>query len=304
MTLLGGVDAGGSHTEAVVWDLQREATARARGEASPLRADEVRRAADGIVATVREALSLAGLQEPLDVLVVGAAGGGIDTDRDRLRETLGGQGLARRVAVATDAEIALEGAFAGQPGIVLIAGTGSMALARDEARRLWRVGGYGWRLGDEGSGYAIGRAAVGAAIRAREGRGAATSLTESLARALALTTDEDWLRWARSARTGEIAGLAETVLATGADGDEVAAAIIDDAASHLAAHVRALLPRFPAEAGVPVAVHGGLLVRGSWLKARVADELARTAPRVRLLQTPADAAQGALHLAARIAERE
>ena len=82
--------------------------------------------------------------------------------------------------VTTDIEIALTAAFGDGPGIVVVAGTGSVVLGRDPEGRMLRRGGYGWQMGDEGSGYAIGRAALGAVSRAHDGRSPETAITPVL----------------------------------------------------------------------------------------------------------------------------
>src|SRR5207245_1423663 len=76
----------------------------------------------------------------------------------------------------TDAEASLATAFVGGPGILVSAGTGSIAYARDPGGRLHSSGGHGWQVGDEGGGYWLGRRALAAAARAHEGRGEATTL--------------------------------------------------------------------------------------------------------------------------------
>ena len=102
--------------------------------------------------------------------MVGAAGAGREPEREELRKALRGENLAPTVVVTTDIEIALAAAFTDGPGIVVSAGTGSVAVGRDQAGKRHRIGGYGWQMGDEGSGYAIGRAALGAVSRAVDAR--------------------------------------------------------------------------------------------------------------------------------------
>ena len=99
------------------------------------------------------------------------------------------------------------------------AGTGSVAVGRDRAGQHHRIGGYGWQMGDEGSGYAIGRAALGAVSRAADGRSPRTALSE---RVLAATRSENFdalVRWAAGASPAEVAALAPHVLDVAAHGD-------------------------------------------------------------------------------------
>lgn len=261
-----GADAGGTATTARVW---RDATvlATARGGAGAVRPTRAVAAAARIADAVRMALAEAGLVRG-DHLVVGAAGAGRDPERQELRTALRGHDLAERLTVATDIELALAAAFGEGPGILLVAGTGSIALRRDADGTQRRAGGYGWQAGDEGSGYWIGREALGAVGRARDGRGEGTTLAAALARALRLESEPALVRWSLTASPGEVASLAQAVHEAAGGGDAVAAGILERAAGELERLVRALGPG-PAE----VAMAGGLLRPGRPLRELVRQRL-------------------------------
>jgi N-acetylglucosamine kinase-like BadF-type ATPase len=165
-----GVDAGGSRCEAVIIDPQGQVLARARGGPAALRPDNAREVAGQIGVTLGRALSQVA---PTDLIavVVAAAGAGRMAERQALAAALAEGHIARRVEIKGDGEAALESAFGQGPGMILISGTGSIAYARDASGTVHRTGGLGWQLGDEGSGYAIGRAALQAAGRAADHRG-------------------------------------------------------------------------------------------------------------------------------------
>ena len=115
------------------------------------------------------------------MLVVGIAGAGDPELRARPTHELVELGLASAIQVVADAELQLEAAFSRlQPGIVVVGGTGSIALARDAHGTIHRSGGLGFRFSDEGGGYDIGRAAVQAVLQAADGRGPQTILTDLL----------------------------------------------------------------------------------------------------------------------------
>jgi N-acetylglucosamine kinase-like BadF-type ATPase len=297
MSILIGADAGGTKTAVVVTDGTRE-LARAAGAGGAVRAGRAMQAASRITAAIRRALTDAGLLHG-DVLVVGAAGVGREPERGELREILRGERLAERVIVTGDLDIALEAAFGEGPGMVLVSGTGSVAVARTPDGALHRAGGLGWQMGDEGSGYAMARAALVAVGRARDGRGPATALTERL-RSPAAPDLDGLVRWSSSAEPGEIAALAPLVLAEAQAGDPVAAAIVDTAAEELAAHVRALTGHFPGAGRIPVALAGGNLEPGRPLRDPVLTRLAAVS-RISVLEGPLDAAMGAIALARRAA---
>ncbi len=299
MTVLAGVDAGASHTEALIGTTSLAELARVRGAPGNLRAGEVRDAAQAIAATVGKASQEANVGDPIEVLVVGAAGTRLDTDRQALQSALLGLNPAKEVLVTSDALVALESAFPEKPGILLIAGTGSIAHARDASGNLWRVGGFGWRFGDEGSGYALGRAAVAAAIAGHEGRGPETRLTRAVLDAVGVESMDQFPAWAQDDEVSLVAKLAITACQVAGGGDEVAGALVAEAARALADHVIALRPRFTSDAEIAVALWGGLLGSETPVRERLLAELATRAPNVRVTDVEVDPAFGALRMAAK-----
>jgi N-acetylglucosamine kinase-like BadF-type ATPase len=295
MSIVVGVDAGGTRTVAVVADDGRP-LARAEGPSGAVRPGRAMAAAGTIATAVRAALVQTGRVRG-DVLVVGASGVGRDDERQALRDALRMEALAERLVVTTDIEIALVAAFGEGPGIVLLAGTGSFAVGRDRNGVDHRQGGYGWRMGDERSAYAVGEAALRAVSRAEDGRGPATALSQALRQLTRSMSFNDLVRWSVAATPTEVASLAAAVLDTSASGDEVARGILSTAAeglARLAAGVRGVFP--PAEP-VPVALAGGFLSQPGY-RAVVSEALARL-PGVAVRDGTIDPVTGALALARR-----
>ena len=293
--ILIGVDVGGTKTAAGVSDGER-IVARAEGPGAAVRPGRALASAGVIAEVVRQALAGAGRLIG-DVLYVGAAGAGREPERDELRKALRTENLATTVVVATDIEIALAAAFDDAPGIVVSAGTGSVAVGRDPAGKRHRIGGYGWQMGDEGSGYAIGRAALGAVSRAADGRSPRTALSE---RMLTATRSDDFdalVRWAAGASPAEVAALAPHVLDVAADGDPLAQGIADYAARELTQLAICLLPMMEVQPPVGVAVTGGLLSSDGPLRRRVLTRL-QEEPGLTPVEAPVDAVAGAVRLAA------
>jgi glucosamine kinase len=248
---------------------------------------------------VRRALASVGRLSG-DVLLVGAAGAGRDPERSELAKALHGESLASRVEVTTDVELALAGAFQAGPGIVVSAGTGSIAVGRDAKGARWRIGGYGWQMGDEGSGYAIGRSALGAVSRAHDGRSPRTALTDRVLAATRCADFDSVVRWAAAASPSEIASLAPHVLEIAAQGDPLAQGIADYAARELSQLAICLRPQLDAEQLIGVALTGGLLARDRPLRRAVLAKL-KEEPGLAPIDAPVDAVLGALRLAAQAA---
>ncbi|HTY05151.1 MAG TPA: BadF/BadG/BcrA/BcrD ATPase family protein [Gemmatimonadales bacterium] len=296
LTTLLGVDAGGSHTSVVLADSRGTVLARVDGPASAMRPGGAQKSTAVIADTVRRAAAQAGCPLPAAWMGVGAAGAGRDVEQGELEDALTTAGLAEQVRVVSDGEAALRSAFGTAPGMLISAGTGSIAYARDPAGRLHRAGGYGWQMGDEGGGYWLGRRALAAAGAQRDGRGEGSTLGARLLGALGLRDFDDLVRWAATATPAQVAGLAPHVVNAARDGERVAQGIINDGAMALGDLVRALLPRFPADSGpVSLATGGGLLRTDSPLLIALRANLSG-AP-VALAHRPVDPALGALSLA-------
>ena len=292
-----GADVGGTKT-AVAVSVDGNIVGRAEGPGAAVRPGRALASASTIVEVIRRALSEAARLTG-DVLVVGAAGAGREPERDELRTALRNETIAARVLVTTDIEIALAAAFADGPGIVVSAGTGSVAVGRDRTGKRHRIGGYGWQMGDEGSGYAIGRASLGAVSRAVDGRSPPTALSERILRATRSADFDALVRWAAGASPAEVAALAPHVLAVAAEGDPLAQGIADYAARELSQLAICLVPKMEIEPPVRVAITGGLLSQDQPLRRALLAKL-REESIFEPAQGAVDAVTGALFLAGNV----
>lgn len=292
-----GIDGGGTSSRLVMADVEGRELARAAGPPGLVEPANPESTAGKLASLVRETAEQAGLTLPAAALCAGLAGAGTATLRGAVRDALARAGLAapERVLVVEDGEIALEGALAGKAGVLLAAGTGSVAYGRAEDGRVARCGGWGRLVGDEGSGYAVAREALRAALRAADGRGPETLLLPELLAALGLTEPGGVPPWIGRVEKAEVAALAPVVLRTAAAGDPVAAAVVEHAAGELALHVRALIERLgPWSQPVPLVLQGGLLTDSAL--SRLLRERLGDLP-IELRPAAADPVTGALRLA-------
>lgn len=263
-TLVFGADGGGTKTLGVLAD--RSGTELARMQVGPGNPNVA-----GVDAAARNLLELVGgccelaKRSPHEIgaAVFGLAGVGSLVVRSSLEEALRVLAAPRGwsslpMFLETDARIALEGAFGGGPGIVLIAGTGSNVIGKLPTGEVASVGGWGRVLGDEGSGYAIGLEAARAVAREIDGRGDAPRLRTLLADRFGWTS-RDHVIAAVYQEKFDLASVAPVVLGAAAEGDASAVRILESAAQQLAATLRALAVRM--EGGTPVGVvfTGGLI---------------------------------------------
>jgi N-acetylglucosamine kinase-like BadF-type ATPase len=149
---------------------------------------------------------------------------------------------AARLSVTTDAQVALTGATAGEPGIIAIAGTGSIAYGRNAAGKVARAGGWGYAMGDEGGAYDIVRQALRAMLRHHEGWGSSTALTDTLLAATGARDPNDLLHrfYTPEYPKSRVASFAPFVDEAARKGDTIAREILKGAAQSLAMYVAAV----------------------------------------------------------------
>lgn len=254
-----GVDGGGSKTLAVIVNEQGVEIGRGLAGGANYNTVGLEETVNHVYAAVEQAARAAHCQLPLTTAWLGLAGIDRKADYDlvypRVKE------LASQVHLTNDGELLLAGLE--QPvGVVLISGTGSIALGRDAAGHKARSGGWGHILGDEGSGYSIAQQALQAVVRASDGRGPQTALRDRILRAWNLqNTDELIGEIYGEPEKAKIASLSSAVMLTARGGDQVAASIVQQAARELALAVNAVCQAldFPNQ-DIPLALGGGLLI--------------------------------------------
>lgn len=168
-----------------------------------------------------------------------------------------------QVKVDNDAIIALYSGTLGQPGIVQISGTGSITYGVNEKNKRARVGGWGYLISDEGSGYALGREALSASFRAMDGLAPSTLLTEYILKKANTETLSDLIPMIYQKRAREfIASLSQVVTKAAEQGDQVASHIIKEQSLEMGKSIHALYRKlFEKEATVPVTLTGGVFSR-------------------------------------------
>jgi N-acetylglucosamine kinase-like BadF-type ATPase len=292
MKLFLGVDGGQSSTKALIGDESgRVLGSGVGGPCNHARADEgAEKLKRGLAASVRTACEAAGLDAARVSFEAACFGmsGGPDDKQAIIASVLD----ARRLLVTTDAEIALAGATRTGQGIIVIAGTGSIAFGRNAEGRRARAGGWGYIFGDEGSAFDIVRRALGAALRMEEGWGTATSLRETLLHATGAHDANDamhrfyTLEWPRS----RVAALAPLVDRAAAAGDAAALGVLTEAADRLAQVANAVRGQlWDADDRVEIAYLGGVFQSGL-LRTRFVEALGATVVCGPPLRGPAEGA--------------
>lgn len=295
-----GVDGGGTRTTLVLAGPDGREIMRRVGGAGLVDPRDPTASAMLVADLVRAAVAEAGLDAPA-ALCAGLAGVGNETERAAVERALAAERVAGRVRIVTDGEIALEGTLGGGAGVLMIAGTGSVAYGRAEDGRVARCGGWGMFVGDEGSGYALGRAGIVAALRAADGRGPATRLLDELMARMGVDTPNGIPPWVGRSEKSVIAALSRPVVEAAEAGDAVALEILRREAGELALHPRALADALDPWSGpIPVVLYGG--TSSSALYTGMVEEALSGGPREFRVRPPAaDAVAGALSMAMRAA---
>ncbi len=293
-----GIDGGGTKTRCVIGN---EKSVLATGSGSGCNIVRVGEACarDSLSAAIHEACVLAGVS-PQQIArtcagVAGAADDGVASVVQRvLIELVGGA-----IEVIGDMEIALESAFGGGAGVIMIAGTGAIAYGRNDRGEAARAGGWGRLISDEGSGHWIGAQAIGAALREYD-RGADSGLLRELMRALEVRSVHDLAVKANSDPVPEFARLYPVVLAAEESGDAAAIEVLERAGVELAATVEIVIGRLFLESEhVSVAMHGGVFAGSVLVKEAFQAELSRLCPGAKCVDAEVDPALGALEIARR-----
>lgn len=245
MKYLVGINAGGSKTDFIVTDSELNQIYRSSSAPCNLKKAGVEKAVellDGILNDVITAAKIAG--NDITGLCAGFAGGGRIHDAGQVKTKF--QELVNKkynlrfpVVVTTDAEITLEGAFSGGEGAVLISGTGSIIYVKDRKGIFYRAGGFGRIIGDEGSGYTIGRKGLAAAAKFFDSRGKENLLAGFMKKELNITSSEELIKkvYEENYEPSEFAPL---VIKAAEEKDKTAENILDEETDELILHIKAV----------------------------------------------------------------
>jgi N-acetylglucosamine kinase len=299
-----GLDGGGSRTVCLILDAEEREIGRATAGAcnhQSVGVEAARRALAEALNSARQAAN----DPPLAAACLGLAGLDRDEDRRLIRQMIEPLLPGVPVEIVHDADIALAAGAGGERfGVVIIAGTGSIAVGFDATGRRSRAGGWGHLLGDEGSGYDIARQGLNAATRAHDGRGPATRLIERLVEAAGAASLEDLANriYLDGWTAGQVAALAPAVLAAADEGEPLALDIVSRAARELGLAARAVIANLGLEEQAFVVVLSGGVFRGSPSFARLVEqEVKAVAPRASRVVLQHEPAYGAALMALRSA---
>jgi glucosamine kinase len=302
MTLYCGVDGGGTRTRAVLVDESGSFVGYGASGASNPKAVGL----DGAAFSVCESLVRAfrdAKDKSSSKMYIGLAGVRTEADRkavtDAMQKPLSEAGLGNAlVRFGHDLDVAHAAALGGDPGVVLVVGTGSAALGRDAAGRTRQAGGWGWYIDDPGSGYWLGYQAMRAAARSCDGRGPATLLEERVRSFLRIQTLHEMpnIIYNPHFSRERVAELAPIIFDVADTGDACANAILRDGFGELALMVSTVARMLDMERPMVSAV-GGITHRGEAFDSRFSEALNAQLPFARISHAKASPVIGAVIMA-------
>lgn len=293
-----GIDGGGTKTRCALGDESSILATSMVGGSNVIRLGEAQ-AREALHAAVRQACSAAHVSpDQVRNVCIGAAGAARPEIAAKLRAILA-EVTPASVEVVGDMVIALEAAFGSGPGVIAIAGTGSIVWGRDAAGRTARAGGWGFAISDEGSGHWIGRRAVSVILHAHDDD-QETALTDLILREWNLATLDELVQKANALPPPDFPRLFPLVLRAAGQNDSIAQALLVEAAAHLsnltAAVIRRLAPQPPY---IPVAMTGSVFHQSNDVRNVFYKTLEAAFPSLEISPNPVVPVEGALARARR-----
>jgi N-acetylglucosamine kinase-like BadF-type ATPase len=301
MNYLLGFECGATKTECALADIEGNILCcKTGGAANPLVFG-----VDKVTETILNLIEDLKLKVPFEYpdlysIVVGAAGAGREDDAAKLRNALNEKFIARRInlkslLVTGDAQIALEGAFPKKPGCILIAGTGSIIYGKDENGNFYRAGGFGRIIGDEGSGYSIGKKALQQLSKYFDGRNKRSKLIDLIEDNYHITSQDNLIAKVHK-ENFDIASIAKTVIAAAETGDEPAIKILHEESDELLLHINTMINKINIKE-LPVAFGGSLLTNINYFSNLLKEKIGASFHSVKIVTPMLTPLEGAILLA-------
>jgi len=272
-----GVDGGGTKTEFVLLDFSGNIIGRERGESTNYQVVGGEKLKQELIDCFSRLLNSTNVSSnKIEQIFLGLAGAGRESDRKEIVALFRDTDFSEKITVDSDAMVALAGAFGTRPGIIIISGTGAICFGKNSEGRVVRAGGWGYLLGDEGSGYFIGREAIIAALKDLDARGEKTKLRKKLEEHFELSSIDQIIPQVYQNRIDRvaIANLAPIVFEQTNQGDTIAEEIIRNTGKELGRLAKAVAQKLNFKADeIKVALIGSIFKQKDMLINEISKEL-------------------------------
>jgi glucosamine kinase len=296
MSFFLAIDAGGTKTRCLLADDSQVLGRAVTGSIKLMRVGEAEASAR-LRAMLEEVSSTAGVSlKDVSRTCIGLAGLSIDAVREWAGREIG-KAVGGDLFLAGDEEIALDGAFRGGPGILIIAGTGSNVMGRAADGTMYSAGGWGPAIGDEGSAFWIGQEGVRAGFWAKD-RGVPTTLLTEIGEHWGAKSVGEIVELANARPGPDFPALAPVVTRCADEGDELAIAVLERAGVELAEHVALVAVKMKESGGarrkIEAAYTGSVLEHNARVRSAMVAALKSSSPSVKVREGAVDALDGAL----------
>lgn len=296
-----GMDGGGTKTKCILTDENLNQLFETVGGASNFLVIGTETVSQTVFNLINECVSAAKISlEDVESIVIGTTGGGRRSDAELLEKQIFSDAKNKSVSinkfkVESDARIALEGAFSGKAGSILIAGTGSIMFGKDDKGEIHRVGGFGRFIGDEGSGYRIGRKGLNAVARFMDGRAKPTKIADLLEQVFSISTSEQLITEVYR-NNFDIASAAPIVFDAADSGDKVAQRILENEADELLLHINSMKEKLKVDL-LKVSLIGSILTKPNYFSYLFNEKVVRRFNDVKIMEAEHSPEFGAALLA-------
>ena len=296
-----GVDGGGTKTDVILVSHEGSIIGRILGSSTNYQAVGGEKLKLKITSLIKKLLNETNVREnEISHLYLGLAGAGRKSDQDTIKKCFDDTDFKGKITVESDTRIAMAGAFGNRPGIILIAGTGDICFGMNADGEFFRSGGWGYLLGDEGSGYHIGHEAINAALKDYDGRGEPTSLRRLLETKYQLKSIDEIIPLVYQSKIDRaaIAGLAPMVYEEVKKGDSVAQQIIKEIGAELRKLIKSVKQNLNfKDKRVKVALIGSIFKQKEMLIHEIRNELHEIVTDIELTEPEFEPSLGAVLLA-------
>ncbi|HSP88609.1 MAG TPA: BadF/BadG/BcrA/BcrD ATPase family protein [Ignavibacteriaceae bacterium] len=301
MKYLVGIDGGGTKTKCAVADFKGNIIFETTGGPSNFLVYGLDKVSETIFLLLEDCCKNLNCQfEDFIFIVLGSAGAGRTEDAENLEKhflnySKSKQASIKNFKVVSDARIALEGAFSGRPGSILISGTGSIMFGKDSRGEIHRVGGFGRFIGDEGSGYSIGRKALKEVSKFYDGRGKSTLITTLIANHFGINNSEKLIN-AVYKNNFDIASVAEHVIYAAKKDDQACKKIIDEETDELIFHIQAMKEKLKQEV-LEISFSGSIITNDNFFSNMLTKKINETFKDVKIKEPENHPVMGAIIIA-------
>lgn len=293
-----GIDGGGTRTVGILTTETGEHLTQVESGPSNYHVvgeAETRTVLGNVIGELREK---AGIPSTASIrFCLGMAGLGRAEDRKIIGRICDELGISGNRILTHDAHIALVGGTEKQHGVIVISGTGAIVYGINADGKDARASGWGYLLGDEGSGYDIAIKGLRAVVRAADGRDGSTALTTRILNELKLNAPDELIRWAHTASRGTLAQLSEVVFDTARAADPIAEQIVNHATDELICAANSVIKQLEFDGTFHVVLSGGNLIHQPMFSDKLRHRFAKIQPKASVQLPKHEPAYGAVLLA-------